>query len=137
MMTDAMKPLAISVLSNVTNFLKNGSNSTSSDHSIILDIGGRAFADITGALILKPSRILLLKVFKGMDELMASALSEVIKREEFRRLSLPLQLTRGGGADCTEHGRTYRCDTMATHHASPSLYSPTKCFLHPWRLSRV
>jgi len=81
MMTDAMKPLAISLLSNVPNFLKK--NFTSSDRPIVFDVGGRAYLDITVALMFKPSRKVLLKVSKGMDELMASALAEITKREEF------------------------------------------------------
>ena len=86
-MTDAMKPLALSLLSNLPNFIKK--NPASSDTQILLAAGGRAFADLTGPLLLKPSRSMLLKVFKGMDELLASALSEVIQREEFRNQSFP------------------------------------------------
>lgn len=84
-MTDAMKPLAISLLSNLPNFIKR--EPISSDKRFLLAAGGRAFADVTGPLLLKPSRNMLLKVFKGMDELMASAISEVIQREEFRNQS--------------------------------------------------
>jgi len=87
MMTDAMKPLAISLLSNIANFLKV--NPSSTDNFFIYSAGGRAFADITGSLLFKPLRNLLLKVFKGMDELMAAAVSEVIRREEFRKLNFP------------------------------------------------
>lgn len=59
------------------------------DNYFIYSAGGRAFADITGPLLFKPLRNLLLKVFKGMDELMAAAVSEVIRREEYRKLNLP------------------------------------------------
>ncbi|GFP74099.1 phosphoenolpyruvate synthase [Clostridium fungisolvens] len=86
MMTDAMKPLAISLLSNVVNFIRD--NPYSSENNIIIASGGRAFADITAPLLLKPSRKLLLKVSKGMDESMSAALSEVTRREEFLKLSL-------------------------------------------------
>ena len=87
MMTEAMKPLALSLFRNVPNFLKK--DPASSEYSFLLAAGGRAFADVTGALTLKPSRKVLLKVFKAMDELMASAISEVITREEFRNSFLP------------------------------------------------
>ncbi|TGE38769.1 phosphoenolpyruvate synthase [Desulfosporosinus fructosivorans] len=86
-MTDAMKPLAISLLSYLPNFIKK--DPASSGPGFLLAAGGRAFADVTGPLLLKPSRNMLLKVFKGMDELMASAMSEVIQREEFRNQSFP------------------------------------------------
>lgn len=86
-MTDAMKPLGISLLSNLPNFIKK--DPASSDHPFLLAAGGRAFADVTGPLLFKPSRTTLLKVIKGMDELMASAISEVIQREEFRNQSFP------------------------------------------------
>ncbi len=86
-MTDAMKPLALSLLSNLTNFIKK--DPTSSDPGFIHKAGGRAFADVTGPLLLKPSRTMILKVFKGMDELMASAIAEVVQRDEFRNQSFP------------------------------------------------
>ncbi|MHB8072731.1 phosphoenolpyruvate synthase [Desulfosporosinus fructosivorans] len=86
-MTDAMKPLAISLLSYLPNFIKKDPSSSGAGY--LLAAGGRAFADVTGPLLLKPSRNMLLKVFKGMDELMASAMSEVIQREEFRNQSYP------------------------------------------------
>lgn len=81
-MTDAMKPLALSLISNIPNFIKK--DPASLDKPILVPVGGRAFADFTGALLFKPSRNMLLKVFKGMDELIASAISEVTQREEFR-----------------------------------------------------
>jgi len=86
-MTDAMKPLAISLLSNLPNFIKK--DPASSGNGILLAIGGRAYADLTGPLLLTPSRNMVLKAFKGMDELMASAISEAVQREEFRNQSLP------------------------------------------------
>lgn len=85
-MTDAMKPLAISLLSNLTNFLKKDVHS---DNFFIYSAGGRVFADFTGPLLFKPARHMLLKVFKNMDELLVSALAEAVKKEEFAKLSLP------------------------------------------------
>lgn len=86
-MTDAMKPLSISLISNLTNFLKK--DTASSDNCFIYSAGGRIFADFTGPLLLKPARRMLLKVFKSMDELLVSALTESVKSEEFLKLSLP------------------------------------------------
>ncbi len=85
-MTDAMKPLAISLVSNLTNFLKKD---VSLNNFFIYSAGGRVFADFTGPLLLKPARHMLLKVFKNMDELLVSALAEAVKNEEFIKLSLP------------------------------------------------
>ncbi|MDX9871072.1 MAG: phosphoenolpyruvate synthase [Clostridia bacterium] len=85
-MTDAMKPLAISLVSNLTNFLKKEG---SSDNLFIYAAGGRVFADFTGPLLFKPARHMLFKVFKNMDELLVAALAEAVKKEEFIRLSLP------------------------------------------------
>ncbi|MBD0379986.1 phosphoenolpyruvate synthase [Paenibacillus sedimenti] len=87
MMTDPMKPLAISLVSNVLNIIRK--DPASSEQQIFHDAGGRAFADFTGVLSVEPARNRILTVLKGMDELMASALSEVTKREEFRHTSLP------------------------------------------------
>jgi rifampicin phosphotransferase len=87
MMTDSMKPLAISLMSYVTNFIKE--DPASSENPILRNAGGRAFADFTGALSLKPVRNRMLKVLNGMDELLASALSEVIQRQEFKNIKMP------------------------------------------------
>lgn len=85
-MTDAMKPLSISLVSNLTNFLRKDA---SSDNLFIYSAGGRVFADFTGPLLFKPARHMLFKVFKNMDELLVSALGEAVKNEEFVKLSLP------------------------------------------------
>lgn len=79
MMTDSMKPLGISVLSRIPDFLKKDPT----DPSITREAGGRAFIDITGALAIKPIQKRVLKVLHGMDQLMATAVSEAVKREEF------------------------------------------------------
>jgi len=85
MMTDAMKPLAISLISNLTNYFKNNF----SEKFFIYSAGGRVFADFTGPLLFKPARHMLFRVFKNMDELLVAALSEAVKNEEFVKLSLP------------------------------------------------
>ncbi len=86
MMTDPMKPLAISVMSHIPDFIKKQSDSIK--YQFIYDAGGRVFADLTGPLSLKPVQNRLLKILKGMDEFMASALSEVMKRKEFQSASV-------------------------------------------------
>jgi pyruvate,water dikinase len=86
MMTDAMKPLAISLLGNIVNFIKD--DPASPGNNFIYIAGSRVFADITGPLLLKPSRKMLQKVLKGMDENLAAAVSEIIKREDFLKLTL-------------------------------------------------
>lgn len=88
MMTDPMKPLAISVLSYVAGFVKD--DPASSDKPFLREAGGRAFADLTEVLSLRPVRGRLLKIIGGMDERMASALSEVVERNEFRQTSMPM-----------------------------------------------
>ncbi|MFT0883489.1 PEP/pyruvate-binding domain-containing protein [Bacillus swezeyi] len=91
MMTDSMKPLGLSVLSRIPDFLKK--NPT--DPSITREAGGRAFIDITGALAIKPIQKRVLKVLHGMDQLMASAVSEAVKREEFKHQTMRKQNTFG------------------------------------------
>lgn len=87
MMTDPMKPLAISVISCVLNFLKK--DPSSPGHLVMREAGGRMFGDFTGPLSLKPVRRRLLIAMKGMDELMASAITEVTNREQFRNANVP------------------------------------------------
>lgn len=80
MMTDSMLPLSISLFKNISNFL---------DIDFVYEAGGRMFADVTGPLLIKPIRNRFLKVFKGMDELIASALSQVSEREDFLKTPIP------------------------------------------------
>ncbi|MGK7376199.1 phosphoenolpyruvate synthase [Planococcus sp. 1R117A] len=87
MMTDPMQPLSFSLLSNVTNFINK--NTVAPENRVLREAGGRAFADFTGALTLPPVRHRLLKLMSGMDELLASALSEAISRSEFQRVNVP------------------------------------------------
>lgn len=82
MMTDPMKPLAISLLTNIINFIKKDPEDI--EPQIIRHAGGRVFADFTGGFSLKPFRKRILTVMNGMDELMASALSEVTERQAFK-----------------------------------------------------
>jgi rifampicin phosphotransferase len=84
-MTDAMKPLNISLFKNILNFLRG--ESSSMDY-FIFEAGGRMFANVTPILLLKPVRHRFLKVFNKMDELIVSALLEVVKKEDFINRSI-------------------------------------------------
>ncbi|WP_457982012.1 phosphoenolpyruvate synthase [Bacillus paralicheniformis] len=87
MMTDPMKPLGVSVISQVLRFLKKDPSA----QPILREAGGRVFADITGALSLRFARSRLLKVLNGMDQLMASAVSEAVKRKEQQLHSISIK----------------------------------------------
>jgi phosphoenolpyruvate synthase/pyruvate phosphate dikinase len=87
MMTDPMQPLSLSLLSNVTNFINKGA--VPPENRVLREAGGRAFADFTGALTLPPFRRRLLVLMNGMDELLAAALSDAIKRPEFQQVTVP------------------------------------------------
>ncbi|WP_427340816.1 phosphoenolpyruvate synthase [Caloranaerobacter sp. DY30410] len=82
MMTDAMKPLAISFWRTMMPFGKKGS--VCSESHAFLEAGGRLFIDITELLCLKPVQKILPRVLSGIDELIASAISEVIERGDFQ-----------------------------------------------------
>ncbi|GGE24281.1 phosphoenolpyruvate synthase [Marinithermofilum abyssi] len=72
MMTDAMKPLGLSVLRTI--FPKK----------VLFEAGGRLFVDPTEVLRTKPGRKILPKAFHHLvDEGLSRAISEVIQRPEF------------------------------------------------------
>jgi rifampicin phosphotransferase len=85
MMTDVVRPLAVSFFGRVTDFIRKDSASTGKSN--IHTIGGRMYADVTAQLSVKPIRKRMLKVLSGMDELMASALVQVCEREQFPKTS--------------------------------------------------
>lgn len=87
MMTDPMHPFSLSLLSNVTAFINK--STVAPEKRVLREAGGRAFADFTGVLALSPVRNRFLKLMGGMDELLASALTEAISRPEFKRVSIP------------------------------------------------
>ncbi|PSL31652.1 phosphoenolpyruvate synthase [Planomicrobium soli] len=86
MMTAPMKPLAISLLSNVTDFLVP--TPANSNERVFREAGGRAFADFSQALSLPPMRSRILKLLGGMDNAMASALLEATGRTAFERVTV-------------------------------------------------
>jgi rifampicin phosphotransferase len=83
MMTDALKPLAISVLRIFFPFGKNGIKCAESE--AMVEAGGRLYIDPTQLLYLKPARKILPKILSGIDERMSSGISELISRDEFIR----------------------------------------------------
>lgn len=77
MMTEAMKPLGISIIQTLFPFGKETGSLTS---KYILTAGGRLFVDPTDLLRYRPVRKILPKVLSNMDNGMSLALQEVIKR---------------------------------------------------------
>ncbi|MDN7241554.1 phosphoenolpyruvate synthase [Planococcus sp. N028] len=86
MMTAPMKPISISLISNVTNFLVP---TPAANKRILREAGGRAFADFTKPLSLPPMRRRILKLMGGMDKAMATALLEATSHQEFQRVTVP------------------------------------------------
>jgi len=75
MMTDAMKPLALSIFRTV--FPK----------TFLYEAGGRLFINPSAALRTRPGRKLFPKALKNLfDESLSQAVEEVIRRPEFRRV---------------------------------------------------
>jgi len=78
MMTDAMKPLALSIFRSV--FPK----------TFLYEAGGRLFINPTAVLRTRPGRKLFPKVLKNLfDESLGRAVEEVIRRPEFHRVPPP------------------------------------------------
>ncbi|WP_028550574.1 phosphoenolpyruvate synthase [Paenibacillus sp. UNC451MF] len=82
MMTDAMKPMGMSVLRTMVPF---GKPSLRAESQLAYTAGGRIFLDITKLFNLKPARQLFPKLLSGIDELMASGVAEYVQRESFVR----------------------------------------------------
>ncbi len=79
MMTDAMPPLALSVLRTMFPF---GKPSVRSESTIAHVAGGRLYIDLTYLLRIKPARTVVTRALSGMDEMIASGVAEVLKRGE-------------------------------------------------------
>ena len=86
MMTDAMKPLALSLLSNISNFITK--ELVPEGGGFIYPAGGRAYPDVTAVLLFKPAWKIYFKIVSGMDELIASAMTEVANRDELKKMKL-------------------------------------------------
>lgn len=80
MMTDAMKPMALSIWQTMFPF---GKPAVQVESRLTYRAGGRMFIDITPILTLKPARSLVPKVLKGVDEMMGSAVGEYVQRDAF------------------------------------------------------
>jgi pyruvate,water dikinase len=80
MMTNAMKPLALSIWKTLFPF---GKDKVGEESRATLDAGSRLFMDVTPVMYLKPARKILPRVISNIDERISSALNEVVHRESF------------------------------------------------------
>ncbi|MDR6884136.1 phosphoenolpyruvate synthase [Bacillus sp. 3255] len=80
MMTDAMKPMGLSVLRTLFPFGKTGIRSMN-DHTAA--VGGRVYIDITKLLTVKEARIILPKVLANVDEMIGLGVAELVKRKSY------------------------------------------------------
>ncbi|WP_303800563.1 phosphoenolpyruvate synthase [Alicyclobacillus macrosporangiidus] len=87
MMTDAIPPLGISVLRTLLPVGKRGS--VRSESTVLLEAGGRLFADPTELLLVWPTRRVVPRLLRHIDERIGSALEEVMQRPSFQRPADP------------------------------------------------
>lgn len=80
MMTEAMKPLAVSSLRCLFNIGKRGS--VPAENRFVPVAGGRLYGDVTGLLHVKPMQRRLQQALMDMDELEAAAIAEVVTRPD-------------------------------------------------------
>lgn len=80
MMTDAMKPMGLSVLRTLFPFGKTGIRMMN-EHTAA--VGGRVYVDITKLLTVKQARVILPKVLTNVDEMIGLGVAELVKRESF------------------------------------------------------
>jgi len=86
MMTEAMKPLGISVLRTLVPF---GKSSPRAESDLLLEAGGRLYLDITQLLEYPQLRKRLPEILLNVDELIGRTVREFIEREEFRAAAQP------------------------------------------------
>lgn len=82
MMTDAMKPMGISVFWEIFPF---GKNSVPFSNSMIVEAGGRLFYDVTPLLYSKALRRYFIWRIAIVDELMRDALTKIVSSEIFQQ----------------------------------------------------
>lgn len=82
MMTDAMKPMGISVFWEIFPF---GKNSVPFPNSVIVEAGGRLFYDVTPLLYSKALRRYFIWRIAIVDELMRDALEKIVSSEIFQQ----------------------------------------------------
>jgi pyruvate,water dikinase len=86
MMTEAMKPLGISVL---RTFAPVGDRSPSGESELLQEAGGRLFVDLNQVLRYRPLRHLVPRVLPLADEGIARAVGDFLGREEYRAALCP------------------------------------------------
>jgi pyruvate,water dikinase len=89
MMTEAMKPLGISVL---RTFVPVGDRAPSGESELFQEAGGRLFVDLNPVLRYRRLRRLVPRVLPLADERIARAVAEFLKREEYRAALRPEKL---------------------------------------------
>lgn len=86
MMTEALKPLGISVLRTLAPI---GKSSPQAESNFLQEAGGRLYFDITQLLEYRPLRKLLPGLLRNIDELFGQAVQDFIMRKEFRTATQP------------------------------------------------
>ncbi|MGQ9826101.1 MAG: PEP/pyruvate-binding domain-containing protein, partial [Desulfotomaculales bacterium] len=86
MMTDAMKPLGISVLRTLVPF---GKSAPQAESELLRKAGSRLYLDITLALAYREAGKLLPGMLLNIDEAMGRAVLEFLGREDFRAAAQP------------------------------------------------
>lgn len=84
MMTNAIKPMGISVL---RTYIPFGKGKKGGESGLMYDAGNRLYMDVTFMMKMPILGKRIPDIAKGMDELIGSALEEVMKREEFKKSS--------------------------------------------------
>lgn len=82
MMTEAMKPLALSLWRTIAPF---GKSHTTAESDVMVEAGGRLFVNPTELLYWKPARKMIPNVVSNADELISNALLQFTERERFQK----------------------------------------------------
>lgn len=86
MMTEAMKPLALSIWRTLFPF---GKRETAAHSKKMVPAGGRLFIDLTEVLYWKPTRKILPIALSNIDEVISNACRQFVQRERFRKEAEP------------------------------------------------
>lgn len=81
MMTEALKPMAISAL---RTFFPFGKESAWSESRFMQEAGSRLFIDVTYLLHMPLGRKIMPKGIKNLDDLMSSAITDFVERPDFK-----------------------------------------------------
>ncbi|TVY07741.1 phosphoenolpyruvate synthase [Paenibacillus cremeus] len=82
MMTEAMKPMGLSLIRTMFPF---GKASVRAESELTATAGGRVYIDITKLFALKPAREKFPLIMRNIDEMMASAVEQYVQQETFIR----------------------------------------------------